>query len=44
MRFARRVWGHAPPENFFKKVQFGVYLDPILSLKYFEKYYVLYKK
>ena len=42
MRFARGVRGHAPPRIFFKwcsLVRFGVYLDQILSLKYFKNYY-----
>ena len=45
MRFARGVRGHAPPINFLKwctLVRFGVYFDPILSLKFFEKYHFLY--
>ena len=43
-RFARGVWGHAPPpENFFKRVRFGVYFDQILSLKNFKNYHFLYK-
>ena len=25
MRIARGVWGHAPPRNFFKMVQFGAF-------------------
>ena len=30
------------PRIFFKTVQFGVYFDPILSLKFFQKYHFLY--
>ena len=33
----------APPRNFFKMVRFGVYLDPILFLKFFEKYHFIQK-
>ena len=44
MRFARGVRGHAPPRIFFKMVQFGVYLDQILSLKNSKNYHFLYKK
>ena len=46
MRFARGVWGHAPPRNFLKwcnLVRFGVYFDQILSLKIFKNYHFLYK-
>ena len=42
MCFARGVREHAPPRNFFKMVQFGVYLDQISTLKNFEKYHFLY--
>ena len=45
MRFARGLRGHAPPIIFLKwcnLVRFGVYLDQILTLKYFEKYHFLY--
>ena len=44
MRFARGVRGHAPP-NFILKwcnlVRFGVYFDPILSLKFNKIYHFL---
>ena len=47
IRFARGVWGHAPPpRKFFKMVnlmRFGVYFDQILSLKNFNNYHFLYK-
>ena len=37
-----------PPEKLFFKwcnlVRFGVYFDPILSLKFFKNYHFLYKK
>ena len=39
--------GMSPWENYLKwcnLVRFGVYFDPILSLKIFKKYYFLYKK
>ena len=38
LRFPRGVRGHAFTRKFFKMVQFSAYLDPILSLKFFEKY------
>ena len=34
--------GACPPRKFFKMVQFGVYLDQILTLKNFEKYHFIY--
>ena len=46
MRFASGVRGHAPQENCFKwcnLVRFGVYFNPILSLKFVTNYYFLYK-
>ena len=39
--------GMSPRENFLKwcnLVRFGVYFDPILSLKNFKNYHFLYKK
>ena len=44
MHFAMGVRGHSPPprEN-FEIVQFGVYLDQILSSKFFKNYHFLYK-
>ena len=39
---ARGVRGHAPPRIFLKwcnLVRFGVYFDPILSLKFFKNYH-----
>ena len=43
--FFFQIWvrGHAPPRNFFKMVQFGVYFNQILSLKNFKNYHYLYK-
>ena len=47
MRFARGVRGHILREIFLKRcnlVRFGVYFDPILSLKFIKNYHFLYKK
>ena len=42
-RFARGVRGHVHPRIFFKwcnLVRFGVYFDPILSLKVFKSFFI----
>ena len=47
MHLFRGFGGMLPREIFFKWcnfVRFGVYLDQILSLKYFKNYHFLYKK
>ena len=38
MRFARGVWGHAPPRKFFKMVQFGAFWYIFLSHFVFKKF------
>ena len=44
--FARGAQGHVlppPPRKFLIMVQFGAFLDYILSLKFFKNYHFLYK-